>query len=288
MSTLEPFDTLHDAALGEAVPLPPTLERLYGPLRVPSRTGRPTTLANFVTTLDGVVSLGIPGHAGGGPISGNDPHDRMLMGLLRAVADAVVVGAGTLRADDDHLWTADHVFPDLAPAYRELRAALGKSGPPLNVIVSASGELDFGLRVFASGEVPVLVVTTGRGAERLRREEVPPSVRIAAVPCAEAIGAGAILGAVSEARPAEVVLVEGGPHLLGGFLAAGILDQLFLTLAPQIAGREAGDARPGLVAGQRFAPEHPLWSGLVVVKRAGSHLFLRYAVGTGGAPARPR
>jgi riboflavin biosynthesis pyrimidine reductase len=288
MSTLEPFDALHDAAPGEAVPLPPTLEGLYGPLRLPSRTGRPTTLANFVTTLDGVVSLGIPDHAGGGPISGDDPHDRMLMGLLRAVADAVVVGAGTLRAAPHHLWTADYVFPDLGPAYQELRASLGKSGPPLNVIVTARGELDLGLRVFASGEVPVLVVTTGRGAERLHREEVPPSVRIAAVRCAEVIGAGAILGAVSEVRPMEVVLVEGGPHLLGGFLAAGVLDELFLTLAPQIAGRGVGDTRPGLVAGQRFAPEHPLWSALVAVKRAGSHLFLRYGVGTGGAPARPR
>ena len=288
MSTLEPFDTLWDAAAGEAVALPPELEALHGPLRLPSRTDRPTTLANFVTTLDGVVSLGIPGQAGGGPISGENRHDRMLMGLLRALADAVVVGAGTLRAVPNHLWTPDYVFPDLAPAYRELRASLGKSGPPLNVIVTGSGEVDLGRRVFASGQVPVLVVTTARGAERLGREEVPPSVRIAAVPGAEAIGAGAILEAVSRERPAGVVLVEGGPHLLGGFLAAAALDELFLTVAPQIAGRDAPDPRPGLVEGWRFAPEHPLWGALVAVRRAGSHLFLRYAFGTGGAPAPPR
>lgn len=53
-----------------------------------------TTLANFVTTLDGVVSLGIPGKAGGGPISGENVHDRLLMGLLRVVSDAIIVGAG--------------------------------------------------------------------------------------------------------------------------------------------------------------------------------------------------
>ena len=53
-----------------------------------------TTLANFVTTLDGVVSLGIPGQAGGGPISGENVHDRLLMGLLRVVSDAIIVGAG--------------------------------------------------------------------------------------------------------------------------------------------------------------------------------------------------
>jgi riboflavin biosynthesis pyrimidine reductase len=277
VSALEPFETLYDTAAGEAVSFPPELEALYGSLRLPSRTDRPTTLANFVTTLDGVVSLGIPGQAGGGPISGENRHDRMLMGLLRALADAVVVGAGTLRAVPDHLWTADYVFPELGPAYRELRSSLGKSGPPLNVIVTAGGELDLSRRVFASGEVPVLVVTTAWGAERLRREEVPPSVGIAAVQGAEPIGAGAILEAVSRVRPVGVVLVEGGPHLLGGFLAAGALDELFLTVAPQIAGRDAGDARPGLVAGQRFAPEHPLWGALVAVRRAGSHLFLRYA-----------
>jgi riboflavin biosynthesis pyrimidine reductase len=283
---LEPFETLHDAAVGESVPLPAELAAIHGPLRL--RADRPTTLANFVSTLDGVVSLGVPGQAGGGPISGENRHDRMLMGLLRAVADAVVVGAGTLRAVPHHLWTADYVFPDLTASYRALRAHLGKTEPPLNAIVTASGELDLGRRVFSSAEVPVLVVTTARGAERLRRQTVPSSVRIAAVQDEGTIGAGAVLDAVGEVRPRGVVLVEGGPHLLGEFLAAGRLDELFLTLAPQIAGREPGDARPGLVAGRHFAPEHPLWSALAAVKRANSHLFLRYALRTGGAMAPPR
>ena len=70
---------------------------------------------------------------------------------------------------------------------------------------------------------------------------------------------------------------RGGPQLLGDFFAEGLLDELFLTLAPQIAGRDTSTERPGLVTGQRFAPEHPLWGTLVSVKRAGSHLFLRYA-----------
>lgn len=54
------------------------------------------------------------------------------------------------------------------------------------------------------------------------------------------------------------------------------LDKLFLTLAPQVAGRDEVIARPGLVTGQRFAPEHPVWGALVGVKRGGSHPFLRY------------
>jgi riboflavin biosynthesis pyrimidine reductase len=269
VSRLDPFDTLHDVTVGEPVPLPAELEGIYGPLRLPARADHPTTLANFVTTLDGVVSLGIPGQSGGGPISGENRHDRILMGLLRGVADAVVVGAGTLRAVPRHLWTAAYVFPELAPAYQELRSNLGKTDPPLNVIVTASGELDLGLRVFSGDEVPVLVVTTGRGEERLRQERIPPSVRIAAVQSEGNIDAGAILDAVSDVRPVGVVLVEGGPHLLGDFLALGRIDELFLTLAPQIAGREKGDARPGLVAGRHFAPEHALWSDLRPARGAG-------------------
>jgi riboflavin biosynthesis pyrimidine reductase len=64
---------------------------------------------------------------------------------------------------------------------------------------------------------------------------------------------------------------------LGDFFAEGCLDELFLTLAPQVAGRDGSVERPGLVAGRRFAPEQPLWGTLVGVRRGGSHLFLRYA-----------
>jgi hypothetical protein len=65
--------------------------------------------------------------------------------------------------------------------------------------------------------------------------------------------------------------------LIGDFFAQRRQDELFLTLAPQVAGRDSCSERPGLVAGKRFAPEHPIWGTLVGVKRGGSHLFLRYA-----------
>jgi len=74
----------------------------------------------------------------------------------------------------------------------------------------------------------------------------------------------------------DVILVEGGPQLIGDFLADQRLDELFLTLAPQIAGRDGSVERPGLVAGKIFAPEKPLWCRLLGIKRGGSHLFLRY------------
>src|SRR5688572_10133102 len=58
------------------------------------------------------------------------------------------------------------------------------------------------------------------------------------------------------------------------------LDDLFLTLAPQVAGRDGVMERPGLVIGKRFAPEHPRWGTLAGVKRGASHLFLRYSFGS--------
>ena len=82
-----------------------------------------------------------------------------------------------------------------------------------------------------------------------------------------------------------LILVEGGPQLLGDFFAEKRLDELFLTLAPQIAGRRDPLARPGLVAGRTFAPEHPVWGTLAGIRRADNLLFLRY---TFGSPARPR
>jgi riboflavin biosynthesis pyrimidine reductase len=277
MSTLAPLETLYELDRGSALPLPPELASVYGRLAFPPHPGRPYVIGNFVTSLDGVTSLQVPGQAGGGPISGFNPHDRLVMGLLRAAADAVVVGAGTLRAVPHHVWTAAYVCPALADAYQRLRASLGKAGPPLNVIVTAGADVDPGLRVFQSGEVTVLLVTTPSGARHLRGLGLPPSVQVMEVENTDRLSARSILGVVERVRPSDLILVEGGPNLLGDFFAEQCLDEQFLTLAPQVAGRNGSTARPGLVAGKRFAPEHPLWGTLVGVKRGGSHLFLRYA-----------
>lgn len=280
LSPLTPLETLYDASQGSDLPLPRALAALYGPLRFPfpSYPGKPHVISNFVTTLDGVVSLNVPGQAGGGEISGFNRHDQMVMGLLRAVADAVIVGAGTLRSVPGHLWTAEYVYPPLAEAYQELRAALGKREPPLNVIVSARGELDLTLRVFSSGEVPVLVITTPQGAARVRAHGPLGSIKVVEVGAAGPISARALLELIARTVNCSLVLVEGGPRLMGDFLTEGCLDEQFLTLAPQIAGRDEASERPGLVSGRIFAPRQPLWGTLTGVKRGGSHLFLRYSL----------
>src|SRR5260370_39232755 len=270
MNNLVSLESLFEIERGSALPLPSDLATLYGRLDLPPHPGRPSVLGNFVTTLDGVVSLNEPGHASGGDISGFNRHDQVVMGLLRAMADAVIVGAGTLRSVPQHRWTAHYIYPSLADVYQQLRISLGKPAPPLNVIVTAHGEVSLDLPVFQSGEVPVLLVTTKQGAERIRAHHPPPGIELQAVQSAGPLSARAILQAVNRMRQCDVNLVEGGPQLMGDFFAEQALDELFLTLAPQIAGRDTEVERPGLVMGKRFAPEHPLWGTLTSVKRGES------------------
>ena len=78
-------------------------------------------------------------------------------------------------------------------------------------------------------------------------------------------------------NPGKRILVEGGPRLLGSFYQERLVGEQFLTLASQIAGRDAGDGRLSLVMGKTFAPRDPLWGTLTDVRRGHSDLFLRYS-----------
>jgi riboflavin biosynthesis pyrimidine reductase len=274
---IAPLRTLFELNRGRLLPLPPPLLRLYGKFRMPSASSGPYVFSNFVSTLDGVVSLHTKGHLGGGDISGFSIQDRMVMGLLRAVADVVIVGSGTLEADPRHVWTPEAICPELAQAYFGLRTALAKTGQALNVVVSASGNVDLRLPVFASGRVPVWIVTTPAGARRLGKQNPRDSITIRSIGRrGGSIAARAILDAVTRANPGGRILIEGGPRLLGCFYKERLVHEQFLTLAPQIAGRKTGDGRPGLVMGQTFAPGEPLWGTLVDARRGGNLLFLRY------------
>src|SRR5260221_7666473 len=100
---LAPLETLHEAKRGAVLPLPPGLARLYGRLRMPRARSRPHVFSNFAATLDGGVSLNVKGHKSGGGISGFSPQDRMVMGLLRSLADAAGRGPRTPPGDRNHL-----------------------------------------------------------------------------------------------------------------------------------------------------------------------------------------
>lgn len=270
---LEPLVLLFDETPGEPLPLPPELLALYGPLRMVSRPDRPHVFANFVASVDGIVAVDPP-RGNGAVISGGNAHDRAVMGLLRAVADGVVIGAGNLRAEGDHVWTAERICPELAGSYAQLRAALGKTSPPLQVVVTGSGDVDPSRAVF-SGVAPCIVVTTAAGAGRLRARGSKVGISVSES-AAGWISLAAVLDA-AKLGPGSLVLLESGPTSTSRFLAEGGVDELFLTSAPILVGRGGEPATLGLVEGRVFRPG-TLSVRLLSLRRNGDHLFLRYAI----------
>ncbi|HKG57205.1 MAG TPA: dihydrofolate reductase family protein [Candidatus Limnocylindrales bacterium] len=274
------IETLFDRAQARDRPLrgagmPPVLEERYGgPLLVPVGTGRPTVLANFVSTLDGVVALGSGDLTGGGLISGFHEPDRFVMALLRGIADVVVVGAGTLRGSTRHRWVADHVQPKLADAFADWRSAMGLARHPTTIVVTASGDIPVEHAGLNDAAIPVVVATTASGARRLFATRIAPHVSVAA---SETDGPlrGSDIVAVAQAAGARVILCEGGPHLLAQLVEQDLLDELFLTVAPQLVGR-GGPQRIGLVEGLALPPRDARWHDLASVRRSDNHLFLRY------------
>jgi riboflavin biosynthesis pyrimidine reductase len=270
--------------------LPPPLARRYGSdLTIGLRSAGPTVVANFVTTLDGVVAFDTMGQTGGREVSGGFTPDRFLMGLLRATADAVLVGAGTVRSGARHVWTPDHVHPPSSAAFATWRAQLGlAASQPTTVVVTASGRIDPEHPGLRRPDVPVLVVTTSAGSRHLGSIALPPTVEVMAVDDREGQIDVHALRSVLGVRHFDLVVCEGGPTLFGGLIGAGLVDELFLTVAPQIAGRAAGLPRLALVEGLGYEAGSAPWATLNSVMRAGNHLFLRYGLAGAAIPLEVR
>ncbi|MFI8104925.1 pyrimidine reductase family protein [Streptomyces sp. NPDC086023] len=212
--------------------------------------------ANMVSSLDGAAQ-----HDGRSqPISSDT--DMRVFGMLRALADVVVVGAETVRLEGYRPARAREAFAGR-------RAAAGQGPAPAIAVISASLQLDFALPLFTSPLVPTLVLT-GAAA---------PADRVA-----EARKAGAEVlfagdgAAVDPARAVAVLaerglrrqLTEGGPRLLGQFVAAGVLDELCLTVSPTLT---AGDAQR-IASGPSVAVPHRL--ELAALLEEAGFLFTRY------------
>ena len=261
---LEPFEVLYEADL-PAYKLPFDLQHLYG------RLGFAGTVvySNFVSSVDGVVTLGSTPSAGS-VISGKQPADRFLMGLLRACADAMLIGAATLRATPGHLWTPAHVYPELATEFISLRSALGRATEPQLVVITSSGDIDASHPALVKG---ALVMTTDDGAKGIGGS-LPAACEVIAM------GKGANVDlreavAALRSRGLEVVLTEGGPHVVGQLIEAGLLEEVFLTISPVIAGRDK-ENRLGMVEGVELLPMAGVWGALLSARRHGDYLFLRY------------
>jgi riboflavin biosynthesis pyrimidine reductase len=263
--------------------LPQELKELYdGDLHFrSSAAARPFVIANFVSTLDGVASYETKGKSGGSTISGSDPADRFIMGLLRASADAVMVGAGTLNdVSAKSLWTPEYVYPEAKRLYAEYRVdALHKPEYPLLVIVSGSGQLELDRAIFRTPAMRTVVITTSAGSDELTRRGAAAlgSVEVHALGSSSGkIAPRTILQLLHSQFAIKTLLHEGGPTLFGQFLAADAIDEFFLTLSPQIAGRAGDGPRPAVAQGVEFSPDSAPRFQMVSVKENAAFLYLRY------------
>jgi riboflavin biosynthesis pyrimidine reductase len=262
-------------------PLPDDLRaRLGSDFVIPLRPTGATVVVNFVSTLDGVVAFDRRGLTGGREVSGAFEPDRFLMGILRAAADAVLVGAGTQRAANGRGWSPRHVHPASAEAFAEWRRTMGLAPEPTTVIVTASGRIDPDHPGLHDPAVPSLIVTTPAGARAL--PSLPAGSEVVVPDDGDRVAGRALID-VLEARGHRLVLCEGGPGLFGSLLRHGVVDELYLTLAPRLAGRAPDADRLALVEGVAYAPDGAPWTRLRDVRRVADHLFLHYHVGaTGG------
>jgi len=200
---------------------------------------------NMVASLDGAVT-GADGRSG----SINTPQDFRVFVLLRSLADVVLAGAGTVRAEG-------YGPPKARPALAARRRAAGQGAAPLLAVVTRRGEVPVDTGLFG-GERPTLVVTCeAAGADTLGRlRDVAGADNVVVAGDADVDLAGAL--DVLAARGLGRVLCEGGPSLLGSVAAAGRLDELCLTWSPTLVGGDAGRILHGPPLAQRMRLAHLL------------------------------
>jgi riboflavin-specific deaminase-like protein len=180
--------------------------------------GRPRVALNFASTLDGRAS--IEGRSGK---IGSDTDTEMLV-ALRQRFDAVMIGAGTMRVEKYGRIIGD-------PAKRERREELGLPGDPLVVIVG-SLDLPWEAPLFTDGGGEVLLFTAEQEAEP---PETATPVEVVREPDGR-VDVETALRHLREERDVRALLCEGGPHLHSQLQAAGLADELFLTIAPKLVG----------------------------------------------------
>jgi riboflavin biosynthesis pyrimidine reductase len=265
--TLKPLERLYDAPDLPSFELPDELRTLYaGPFGL----DEPLVYANFVQTIDGTVAIASLDQSNL-LISGGNEADRFVMGLLRACADVVVIGAGTLRASARATWQPDRVFPAAAESFAELRRRLGRPASVDVAVVTASGEIDPSHPVLERGAI---VLTSERGAEALA-DRVPEAATVVFLGGELTVDPAQALEALRD-RGHRRILSEAGPTLFGSLVSAGLIDELFLTVSPLLAASPHPGARLSLAGGVNLPETEQLESRLESIRRDNDYLFLRY------------
>jgi 5-amino-6-(5-phosphoribosylamino)uracil reductase len=263
----------------------------YGKLSFPAaHPDRPWTYANFVQSIDGIASFKGP-HAAGSDIS-QSAEDRWLMDLLRAHADAIIMGVNTLV---EETLNAPGLNGGRGPVYRieeeslrDLRGKLGHKREKV-VFVTASGTIDpRAYRVFDGDLMDAMILTTAVGAKRLRDRSAQVTLIVAGQD--KTIDLQLAMGRLRKEMGIERLLCEGGPTFYGSMSRAGFIDEKFVTVSPVEIGLlvppEQGLAplgqgnqlnlRPTTFMYPGFTKENAPWYRWMSCRRVDDHQFNRY------------
>jgi riboflavin biosynthesis pyrimidine reductase len=266
---IEPLDALFEQEGLPVDALPSQLQELYGG---PFGLDEPLVYTNFVATIDGVVAVPAVPRSNAVIAMGSD-GDRFVMGLLRAFADCVLIGAGTLAASPTGTWLAERVFPQAEAEFAELRRARGRPPRPEVAIVTGQGSIDVDHPVLGSRAV---VLTSDGGVRRLDGR-LPPETDLVSLGPSAQLAMTRVVDTLRD-RGHRLILSEAGPHTFGGLLQAEVVDELFLTVSPLVAGSHGAESVFGLVESARLLPPG-VDARLLSIRRHRQHLFLRYAFG---------
>jgi riboflavin biosynthesis pyrimidine reductase len=226
---------------------------------------RPYLRLNMVSSLDGGTSLA--GRSGG--LGGS--ADRRLFFVLRSIADVVLVGAGTARAES-------YGPVRLEESLRAARRERGQEPLPQLAVVTRACDLDFGSALFAEGERrPMIVTSSGAPGEVVRRAAEVAEVIVAGD---EAVDLVAALAALRR-RGVKSVICEGGPTLNGYLVGAGAVDELCLTLSPRLVGADGAKVVSSVTL------PWPLEVELAQLLEEDGFLFMRLGLGPNGAGGPP-
>ena len=225
-----------------------------------ARPERPYLILNFATTLDGRAAI----NGRSGPIG--SATDTEMLQRLRTRVDAVMIGAGTMRAERYGRIVSD-------PNFRAYRERTGLAHDPLGVIISNRLELPWDAGLFTDGGGRVVIFTAS--------DQEPPETAtpVTVVRHPEGVDLDRVMEWLRVERGLRSVLCEGGPTLHGRLREGGLADELFLTIAPKIAGGEG----PRVLEGALPDVDNVELAWLL---ESESELFARYRGISGTPPAR--
>jgi riboflavin biosynthesis pyrimidine reductase len=272
---IAPFTLLFEDDPNPGPGLPSSIRTLYrGDWRLPAiPERRPAIWTNFVVSHDGRIAFNQPGWNGGNAISRNHRHDHWLMEVIRARADAILVGTATLRVARRHRWAPGELFD--WPAFTQLRTAEERPPLPALVILSASGDVPAAAALTSPRDL--FLITTAQGAEHARSRHPHLTCLVGTDGQLDLIAA---MTTLRQQYGIRTLLSEGGGRTYGSLLAHQLIDEVFLTISPIIVGNPAPPTppRPGLVEGVAFAPQDPPRLRLISLRRVDDVLFQRACI----------